>query len=148
MSGGSDGALKLWHANDGHLAAQVTDAHRRAIEDLKVVQQYAFSSSSDGTVKLWLVKNNSIVHQLTITDHLTSVYRMHVRQTDEQDLVELYTASADCTVRRFNVNLRTQVIKADFVWHHQDWMKCVAVHEQWVACGGRDGLVRVYDQDQ
>ena len=70
--------------------------------------------------------------------HQTSVVDLHLLEDDES----LWSASADCTVRRWDLRTR----QPDTTMKHKDWVGAIAlVGGGHIATGGREETVRVWD---
>ncbi|KAI8969192.1 WD40-repeat-containing domain protein [Mycotypha africana] len=136
LSGSSDCFIRKWHIKNGDnkcIAAE--KKHRRPIETLAPSEngKYVFSGSSDGTVLQWDVATMQVVK--SFAGHDTSIYCIRVWEED------LWTASADKTVRRFNINTG----KEDMLLEHPDRVKSIALAGPYIVTGASDDNIRVWD---
>ncbi|KAJ3283547.1 hypothetical protein HDU79_008976 [Rhizoclosmatium sp. JEL0117] len=121
LSGSSDNTIKKWDPITGALL-QTWKGHTRPVESLVFVEG---EESGEGQ-ELSQLKG-----------HLTSVYKLHITEDGE-----LWSASADKTVKRWNL----EAAISDSTFEHPDFVKCVAVvHGNYVVTGGRDENIRVFD---
>ncbi|ORY47801.1 WD40 repeat-like protein [Rhizoclosmatium globosum] len=117
LSGSSDNTIKKWDPITGALL-QTWKGHTRPVESLVFVEE-----SGEGQ-ELSQLKG-----------HLTSVYKLHITEDGE-----LWSASADKTVKRWNLEASV----SDSTFEHPDFVKCVAVvHGNYVVTGGRDENIRI-----
>ncbi|KAJ1563604.1 hypothetical protein HK405_001439, partial [Cladochytrium tenue] len=164
-SGSSDRSIRAWDAASGRTAATATWAgeHTRGIEALAAVVAAGappaapggdgdgvdhdgwalLSASSDGSVRRWDQRGRC---RAVWSAHLTSVYAVvwaaAADTGDCDDPDEVWTASADMTVRRWNFKTG----ESDVSLAHPDFVKCVAVLPGGLlVTGGRDENLRVWD---
>ncbi|ORE07557.1 WD40 repeat-like protein [Rhizopus microsporus var. microsporus] len=133
-SGSSDCFLRRWNLDNLECTASEKQ-HRRPIESLAISLdgQSIFSASSDGITLRWDTKTMQV--QKTYTGHDTSIYCIRVWEDD------LWTASADKTVRRWNTD--TGVV--DMKIEHPDRVKSLALAGPYVVTGSSDDEIRVWD---
>jgi WD40 repeat protein len=114
------------------------------------------SSSSDPQIRRWrisLLTATQIVDSIedvvaqntparsTILEHETSVYKVHFSGDDEDS--DLWTASADGTAKCLS---RAKKWTTEETYQHGDYVRDVAVTEDWVVTAGRDEDVKVWDR--
>lgn len=115
------------------------------------------SASSDKSIRRWRITLDEFeqlaeseatttgrereTERRTIDEHETSVYRL-VFDTDSDEF-DLWTASADGTVKCL---ARSRNFAADDVYQHGDYVRAVAVTDQWVITAGRVEDVKVWDR--
>ena len=133
-SGSSDCFLRKWDIETLTCTA-AEKQHKRAIESLAVSMdgKYIFSGSSDSTIIKWDVETMKPV--LSFEGHDTSIYCVRVVEDD------LWSASADKTVRRWNINTGV----SDTTLKHSDRVKSVVVAGPYVVTGSSDDDIRVWD---
>lgn len=97
-SGSSDTHIRQWNTETNECIATLKK-HSRAIESLAVDTpgRYLYAASSDRLISKWEIATNNCI--ATFDQHDTSVYC--VRVWDD----EMWTASADKTVRRWNTEV-------------------------------------------
>jgi WD40 repeat protein len=133
-SGSSDCFLRQW--NTSTLTCITAEKkHKRAIECLAVSEdgKHIYSGSSDGTILKWDCEKMQVLQ--SFKGHETSIYCVRVWEDD------LWTASADKTVRRWNC--ATGV--ADMVLTHPDRVKSIVLAGPYVVTGSSDDDIRVWD---
>lgn len=135
-SGSSDRDIRKWKLNEPSSLATLK-GHRGPVEDIKVSldHEFMYSCSSDGSITKWDVKSDTQL--MTFTGHLTTVYRMYLTEED------VWSVSADKTVRRFNMVTGTQ----DTCFHHPDQVRSLVISSdlRYLITGCRDENVYVYD---
>ncbi|CDS02883.1 hypothetical protein LRAMOSA00286 [Lichtheimia ramosa] len=133
-SGSSDTHIRQWNTETNECIATLKK-HSRAIESLAVDTpgRYLYAASSDRLISKWEIATNNCI--ATFDQHDTSVYC--VRVWDD----EMWTASADKTVRRWN----TETGKVDTVLEHPDRVKSVVIVGPYVVTGASDDNIRVWD---
>jgi WD40 repeat protein len=114
------------------------------------------SSSSDPQIRRWrislstasqildLTKDVAAQHtpaSSTILEHETSVYKVHFWGDDEDS--DLWTASADGTAKCLS---RVKKWTTEETYQHGDYVRDVAVTEDWIITAGRDEDVKVWDR--
>ncbi|KAI8878991.1 WD40 repeat-like protein [Backusella circina FSU 941] len=134
-SGSSDAFLKKWDLTT-QTCLLSEKRHKRAIESLAVTPdgRSIFSASSDGTVVRWDSSDLKVIR--SYEEHETSIYCVRVSGEDD-----LWTASADKTVRRWNIE--TGVV--DMVLKHTDRVKSLVLSGPFVVTGSSDDDIRVWD---
>ncbi|KAI7868491.1 WD40-repeat-containing domain protein [Spinellus fusiger] len=135
-SGSSDKCIFKWNITADEPTCQaVMKEHTRPIEGLAFAEDggYLFSASTDLTIKKWDLAKDICVQ--TFSGHETSIYSIKVHED------ELWTASADKTVRRWN----TETGAVDTVLTHPDRVKSLAVVGGYVITGASDDIVRVWN---
>jgi WD40 repeat protein len=114
------------------------------------------SSSSDPQIRRWRISLSSASRILdltkdvatqnapassTILEHETSVYKVHFWGDDEDS--DLWTASADGTAKCLS---RAKKWTTEETYQHGDYVRDVAVTEDWIITAGRDEDVKVWDR--
>jgi WD40 repeat protein len=114
------------------------------------------SSSSDPQIRRWRISLSSASQILdltkdvaaqntpassTILEHETSVYKVHFWGDDEDS--DLWTASADGTAKCLS---RAKKWTTEETYQHGDYVRDVAVTEDWIITAGRDEDVKVWDR--
>ncbi|KAK4511663.1 nucleolar zinc-finger protein [Mucor velutinosus] len=132
-SGSSDCFLRRWDTRTLECTA-VEKKHKRAIESLAAAEnsKFIYSASSDGTVLKWDLSTFQVIS--TLEGHETSIYCARVWDED------VWTASADKTVRRFN-----QQGVEDMVLTHPDRVKSIVLAGPYIVTGSSDDDIRVWD---
>ncbi|KAI9347040.1 quinon protein alcohol dehydrogenase-like superfamily [Obelidium mucronatum] len=148
LSGSSDNTIKKWDTSSGSLL-QTWKGHTRPVESLVLsISQsddsatsppsvFVFSGSSDTSIRKWDFKTGTEI--AVLQGHLTSVYELRLEDDDGQQ--ELWSVSADKTVKRWNLEAGIP----DSSYEHPDFVKCVCVHGSYVITGCRDENIRVFD---
>ncbi|KAF9978917.1 hypothetical protein BGZ73_008422 [Actinomortierella ambigua] len=98
--------------------------------------EYLYSAGSDGTVRKWdiLKGQGQGGHCAEVWNyHATTVYKVIVQGN------EIWSASADMTVQRFDLETK----KVDTKIEHPDFVKTVALAGPYILTGGREESVRV-----
>ncbi|KAI9279373.1 WD40-repeat-containing domain protein [Sporodiniella umbellata] len=134
FSGSSDCFLRRWDINSLECTA-AEKKHKRPIESLAVSVEgkFVYSASSDGSIFKWDIEKMEIAK--TYTGHETSIYCIRVWEDD------LWTASADKTVRRWNIESGN----VDMVLTHVDCVKSLAIMGPYVVTGARNDDIYVWD---
>lgn len=114
------------------------------------------SSSSDPHIRRWRISLSSATQIFdstqedtnqnkpsrdTILEHETSVYQISF--VGEEEDVELWTASADGTTKCLS---RARNWNTEDSYQHGDYVRAVAVTDDWVITAGRDEDVKVWDR--
>ncbi|CZR53924.1 related to TRANSCRIPTIONAL REPRESSOR RCO-1 [Phialocephala subalpina] len=114
------------------------------------------SSSSDPHIRRWRISLSSATQiydstqdaptqnkptRDTILEHETSVY--HISFFGDEDDVDLWTASADGTAKCLS---RARNWSTEDSYQHGDYVRAVAVTDDWVITAGRDEDVKVWDR--
>jgi WD40 repeat protein len=164
ISGGADGKLMVWDIATGKRIHTLRDT----IDGMRAVQYLAIdpvdttndelilvSASSDPRIRRWRISISSASQMLDtssesgkddkkargqgILEHETSVYRLQF-DSDEGDL---WTASADGTAKCLS---RAQNWSTAETLKHGDYVRAVAVTEEWIITAGRDEDVKVWER--
>jgi WD40 repeat protein len=114
------------------------------------------SSSSDPHIRRWRISLQSASQILdsqdqvateketlrdTILEHETSVYKVIFSGDDEDS--DLWTASADGTAKCLS---RARNWSTEETYEHGDYVRAVAVTDDWIVTAGRDEDVKVWDR--
>jgi WD40 repeat protein len=108
------------------------------------------SSSSDPQIRRWRISLSSASRILDLTKDVatqnapassTSVYKVHFWGDDEDS--DLWTASADGTAKCLS---RAKKWTTEETYQHGDYVRDVAVTEDWIITAGRDEDVKVWDR--
>lgn len=163
LSGGADKKIFVWDVDTGRRLHTLQDptttmlaVQHLAIDPvLSTPDSLVFASaSSDKHVRRWKVTLSTSeqlpesfpdrpdAERLTIEEHDTSVYRLLYEGDDDED-VNLWTASADGTAKCLS---RARGFVADDVFPHGDYVRAVAVTDDWVITAGRSEDVKVWDR--
>lgn len=125
-------------------------------EDSTESELIILSSSSDPQIRRWRISLSSWSQVLdttsqtlpqtqpvrdTILEHETSVYKVLFSGDDEDS--DLWTASADGTAKCLS---RAKNWNMEETYQHGDYVRAVAVTEDWVVTAGRDEDVKVWDR--
>ncbi|KAG0302039.1 hypothetical protein BGZ98_007848 [Dissophora globulifera] len=100
-------------------------------------KEYLYSAGSDGTIRKWDITRGQGRggHCVQVfKHHATTVYRVIV------DAVEMWSASADKTVRRLDLETK----KVDTTLEHPDFVKSIALAGPYIVTGGRQETIRVW----
>ncbi|CAH0014531.1 unnamed protein product [Clonostachys rhizophaga] len=161
ISGGADKKIFIWDIESGRRLHTLQDpsttmlaVQHLAIDPvLSTADSVVFASaSSDPNIRRWRVtledaeqlpesfKDRPDTERLTIEEHETSVYRLFYDDLDDGDL---WTASADGTAKCLS-RARNFVTEDEFA--HGDYVRAIAVTEDWVITAGRDENVKIWDR--
>ena len=166
VSGGADSKIIVWDIETGakiHTLRDKSDT-MMALQSLAIDPLLStndtlvlVTSSSDPHIRLWTITADSwsqTPHTKdekkgdTILEHETSIYALLFDPTipaedwEHEDL-NLWTASADGSVKCLSRS-RDWGTEEEFV--HGDYVRAVALTEQWVITAGRDEDVKVWDR--
>jgi WD40 repeat protein len=162
ISGGADKKILVWDIETGRRLHTLQDATATmmAVQHLAVDpvlstpdEVVLVSASSDPHIRRWKITLGGFeqlpesfadrpdAERLTIEEHDTSVYKLLF--DDASDEADLWTASADGTSKCL---ARTRNFVSDDVFTHGDYVRAVAVTDQWVFTAGRDENVKVWDR--
>jgi WD40 repeat protein len=106
------------------------------------------SSSSDPHIRHWRISLASAIQiadegistpQITNRQHETSVYKLLF----DLDGGDLWTASADGTAKRLS---RARSWEAQETYTHGDYVRAVALTDEWIITAGRDENVKVWEK--
>ena len=100
-SGSSDTTIRQWNIETHECISILKKKHNRAIECLAADTKFLYAGSSDRLISKWDRSTGECV--ATFDEHDTSVYC--VRVWDD----EMWTASADKTVRRWNTEVNIYI---------------------------------------
>lgn len=165
ISGGADSKIIVWDTTSGarlHTLRDKTDT-MMALQDLALDLEEStdselvlVSSSSDPHIRRWRISLEFALQILdsgkntdsaskeprdTILEHETSVYRIIFSGDDDDS--DLWTASADGTAKCLS---RARNWSTEETYEHGDYVRAVAVTEDWVVTAGRDEDVKVWDR--
>ena len=165
ISGGSDAKIIVWDTATGerlHLLRDASDS-MMAIQDLVVdfeetspSEVILVSSSSDPHIRRWRVSLGGASQVLssledspsknkpprdTILEHDTSVYKLLFWGDDGE--TDIWTASADGTAKCLS---RAKDWATEEMYEHGDYVRAVAITDQWVVTAGRDENVKIWDK--
>jgi WD40 repeat protein len=165
ISGGADKKIMVWDVETGRRLHMLQDPSTTmlAVQHLAVdpllstPEAVVFASaSSDPHIRRWRVTPSSAeqvpesfperpgAERLTIEEHETSVYRLVYEADDEdEDGANLWTASADGTAKCLS---RSRGFVTDDTFQHGDYVRAVAVTEDWVITAGRSEDVKIWDR--
>jgi len=165
ISGGADSKIIVWDTTTGERLHTLRDKSdtMMAIQDLVLDPEEStdsevilVSSSSDPQIRRWRISLSSASQILdltkdvaaqstpasnTILEHETSVYKVHFWGDDEDS--DLWTASADGTAKCLS---RGKKWTTEETYQHGDYVRDVAVTEDWIITAGRDEDVKVWDR--
>ena len=158
ISGSADASIVLWNIETGEKLHTLKGGHTRGILDLAVDPTtypssplaerdgtfiVILSAGSDRMIRRWRIRNDlstagETETEKSILQHETSVYGLHFDADDD-----LWTASADGTVKCLSRERRWQ---ADTTLVHGDYVRAVAVDEKggWVVSAGRDEDLKLW----
>jgi len=134
-----------------------------AVQDLAIDTQDSteseivlISSSSDPHIRRWRIsigsasqildspeatQSQSSVARATILEHETSVYKILLAGDDED--MDIWTASADGTAKCLS---RARNWTTEETYEHGDYVRAVAVTDDWVVTTGRNEDVKIWDR--
>lgn len=162
ISGGADKKIIIWDAISGRslhvlrdqfdtmMAVQTLAIDPVASNEEKIV---LVSGSSDPMLRFWEITQEK-AEQVVDTksegevkegkrEHETSVYGLCFDTTDEDGEYDLYTASADGTAKQLS---RSRDWGTADIFEHGDYVRAVAVTDDWVITAGRNEDVKVWDR--
>ena len=162
ISGGADSKIIIWDTATGerlHTLRDKTDT-MMALQDLALdpddstdSELVLVSSSSAPQIRRWRISIASASQILdsskeaqnkssgdTILEHETSVYR--IMFAGEEGETDLWTASADGTAKCLS---RQRHWNTEETYEHGDYVRAIAVTEDWVITAGRDEDVKIWD---
>ncbi|KAG1139994.1 hypothetical protein G6F37_005644 [Rhizopus arrhizus] len=133
-SASSDCFLRRWNIQTLESTA-AEKKHKRPIESLAISMdgKFIYSASSDGVMMKWDTESMQV--QKTYVGHETSIYCVRIWEDD------LWTASADKTVRRWNI----ETGNVDMILKHPDRVKSLALAGPYIVTGSSDDDIRVWD---
>lgn len=137
-SASRDKTAKVFNAQTGNLLITYS-GHGEPVEGVAFHPngKDAYSSGADKKIHLWKIEDAKRKSALNVGD---SVYKLSASEKF------LFAASADGTVRQFNIESQKEVRS---LTGHQDWVLSVAYHDKsrLVASGGFDGRIQVWSAD-
>lgn len=162
VTGGSDKKIIVWDMETTTRLHTLQDPviAMLAIQDLVIdpvdstsEKICLVSASSDPHIRRWnitldswekVVENSpdapgSVRH--SILEHETSVYKLVFDR--EGDEIDLWTSSADGTTKCLS---RLRNFATEDTYEHGDYVRAVALTDQWVITAGRDENVKVWDR--
>jgi WD40 repeat protein len=162
ISGGADKKIMVWDVETGRRLHTLQDptttmlaVQHLAIDPvLSTPDAIVFASaSSDPHIRRWKVtlsdheqltetfKDRPDTERLTIEEHETSVYKLVYDVAGDE--VDLWTASADGTAKVLG---RARNFVEEDKFEHGDYVRAVAVTEDWVITTGRNEDVKIWDR--
>ncbi|CAM1509198.1 Fc.00g029370.m01.CDS01 [Cosmosporella sp. VM-42] len=162
ISGGADKKIIVWDIETGRRLQTLQDptTTMMSVQHISIDPVLStadstviVSASSDPHIRRWKITLNGYerlpetfhdrpeTERLTIEEHETSVYRLVFDDAGEDG--DLWTASADGTAKCL---ARSRNFVADDSFTHGDYVRAVAVTDQWVITAGRDENVKVWDR--
>ncbi|KAL3898182.1 MAG: hypothetical protein SGCHY_002917 [Lobulomycetales sp.] len=129
----ADKTIRVWDLSTAEVKSTLK-GHSRAVEALALDPESGdlFSGSSDTTIRRWDTQTGSCT--AVINGHATSVYALTFCDG------VLWSASADKYCMRWDLSRSVP----DTKHLHPDFVKCVAVTDEYVFTGCRDEGIRVY----
>lgn len=161
ISGGADKKILVWDTETGRWLHTLQDSTTTmlAVQHLSVDPVLStpdsvvvVSASSDPHIRRWKITldgyeqlpesfHDRPEERLTVQEHETSVYKLVFDHTNDDG--DLWTASADGTAKCL---ARSGNFVAEDTFTHGDYVRAVAVTDQWVITAGRDENVKVWDR--
>ncbi|KAF6844649.1 WD repeat-containing protein [Colletotrichum musicola] len=166
ISGGADKKIIVWDVETGRKLHTLQDAASSAsmmsLQSLAVdpvlstaEEIVLVSASSDPHIRRWKITPTGVSQlpseaakattaggeRLTIQEHETSVYKVVFDVTGEE--VDLWSASADGTAKCL---LREKGFTAEDVLEHGDFVRAIALTNDWVVTGGISQVIKVWDR--
>ncbi|KAK2001880.1 WD domain-containing protein [Colletotrichum falcatum] len=166
VSGGADKKIIVWDADSGRKLHTLQDPtttmmslQHLAIDPVLSTpdEMVLVSASSDPHIRRWRVALDSYSQlpvgdavaaaaadeekKLTIQEHETSVYKVLFDALGDE--VDLWTASADGTVKRL---LRERAFAADDVFEHGNFVRAIALAGDSVVTAGINQQIKVWDR--
>lgn len=162
VSGGADKKIIVWDVEAGRklhtLQDSASGASMMSLQSLAVdpvlstrEELVIVSASSDPHIRRWKVSLGGASQlptevkgaddKLTIEEHETSVYKVVFDVTGDE--VDLWTASADGTAKCL---LREKSFTAEDVFEHGDFVRAIALTDEWVVTGGISQVIKVWDR--
>ncbi|KAH6896947.1 WD40-repeat-containing domain protein [Thelonectria olida] len=162
ISGGADKKILVWDIESGRRIHTLQDPSTTmlAVQYLAVDPVLStsnavvvVSASSDPHLRRWKITLESSeqvlesfhdrpeTERLTIQEHETSIYRLVFDDTNDD--ADLWTASADGTAKCLS---RSRNFVTEDSFEHGDYVRAVAMTDQWVITAGRNEDVKVWDR--
>jgi WD40 repeat protein len=165
ISGGADAKIIIWDTATGERLHTLRDKSdtMMALQDLVLDPEEStdselvlVSSSSDPYIRRWRITLSSAsqimgsaettveenkVSRDAILEHETSVYKVVFNGDDEDS--DLWTASADGTAKCLS---RARNWSTEETYEHGDYVRAVAITDDWIITAGRDENVKVWDR--
>lgn len=162
ISGGADKKILVWDIETGRRLHTLQDPTTTmlAVQHLSVDPVLSdrdsvviASASSDPHIRRWKINLDGYeqlresfhdrpeAERLTIQEHETSVYKVVFDSTNDDG--DLWTASADGTAKCL---VRARNFIAEDSFDHGDYVRAVALTEEWVITAGRNEDIKVWDR--
>ncbi|WYZ37342.1 hypothetical protein EsH8_II_000848 [Colletotrichum jinshuiense] len=164
ISGGADKKIIVWDVEAGRKLHTLQDptTTMMSLQSLAVDPVLStadeivlVSASSDPHIRRWRITldgysqlavdapgpEKKAEEKLTIQEHETSVYKVLFDITGDE--VDLWTASADGTAKCL---LREKGFAAEDVFEHGDFVRAIALSENWVVTAGMSQDIKVWDR--
>ncbi|OLN92215.1 putative WD repeat-containing protein [Colletotrichum chlorophyti] len=162
VSGGADKKIIVWDVETGRKLHTLQDptTTMMSLQSLAVDPVLStadeivlVSASSDPHIRRWRITAGEYSQlpvseapgkadeNLTIQVHETSVYKVLFDVTGEE--VDLWTASADGTAKCL---LREKGFASEDAFEHGDFVRAIALTDDWVITGGMSQVINVWDR--
>jgi serine/threonine protein kinase len=133
ISGGCDGAIKVWNSNTGKYL-NTLEGHRGTVCALAAHNGYLISGSDDNTIKVWDLNTGKCLNTLEGHKDLVGALAAHNGH--------LISGSDDNTIKVWDLNTGKCLNTLE---GHKDLVGALAVHNGHLISGSGDKTIKVWD---